>query len=199
MKANVLFQVTVVALALSMVAGSNPAEGKGQQLAAESSTKQSAASPKEAGAATDKVEIELIGATPSAGAETEVIEALKKLLQGIAHADAEQIASCLSNDVTTFDTHTDKFIHSKEAVLAHVKKNVIGTGGVSPIKRLAVYHPFVSVKGETAMVSFKATKELADKQSTKLESWCAEIYEKKNGEWLVLQLKTNWEPAKSKD
>ncbi len=202
MKANVLSQITFVALALYMVVGSASfAADKGQKPVTESPGKQSAAARKESAGRTgaDKVEIELVGAHPSSGAETEVIAALKKLLVGIANRDEVQIADCLSNDVTTFDTRADKFVHTKDAVLDHVKKNVIGTTGTVPVKKIVVYNPFVSVKGETAMISFRATKEMADKQSTKLESWCAEIYEKKNGEWLVLQLKTNWEPVKSTD
>jgi ketosteroid isomerase-like protein len=199
MKANVLCRLAIVALALSIVAGSDVAHSRKLEIAVEPSSKKSTQAEQNRPVAqeTNKLEIGLVGANPTNDAEKEVIAALKKLLEGIANHDVEQIADCLSTDVTTFDTRTDKFLFSKDAVLDHVKKNVIGTAGSSPIKKLVVYHPFVTVKGDTAMVSFRATKEMADKQSTKLESWCAEIFEKKNGEWLVLQLKTNWEPIKT--
>jgi hypothetical protein len=80
----------------------------------------------------------------------------------------------------------------------HIKKNVLGTEANPPVKRIVVYNPFVDVKGDTAMVSFRASKDLSDKNSTTLESWCSEVFERKNGQWLVLQLKTNWQVAKSK-
>jgi len=146
----------------------------------------------------DELNVELVGAKETDKDAIAVIAALQKLLSGIAHSDLALIGSCLSNDVTMFDDKSKKFLYGKESVIDHVKKNVVGTDSKHPIKRIVVYNPFVDVKGDTAMVSFRATKELTDKDSTTLESWCSEVFERKNGEWLVLQLKTNWNVAKSK-
>jgi len=144
------------------------------------------------------IEVELIGASETDKDATAVIAALQKLLAGLAHRDMSVIGSCLSEDVTTMD-QTKKYVYGKQAVLDHVKQNVVGTDSQPPVKSIKVYNPFVRVKGDTAMVSFRATKDLADKNSTTMESWCSEIFERKNGEWLVLQLKTDWKVAKAGD
>ena len=94
-----------------------------------------------------------------------------------------------------FDDRSGKVVSGKEAVLEFIKSKVIGRESTSPVKRIAVYSPFVRIKGETSMVSFRATKEMAD--DSKLESWCSEVYERKDGQWLVLQFRSNWKPAKS--
>jgi len=142
------------------------------------------------------IEVELIGANETDKDSAAVISALQKLLSGLAHRDLTIIGSCLSDDVTTLD-QTKKYVYGKQAVLDHVKKNVVGTDSQPPVKSIKVYNPFVHVKGDTAMVSFRATKDLADKNSTTMESWCSEVFERKNGEWLVLQLKTDWKVAKA--
>lgn len=141
--------------------------------------------------------VEIVSGSTYAGADNEVIGALKKLLHALEQKSIEQISTCLSADVTTCDSKSGKALYGKEAVLEHVKKNFLGKdkNGRSAVKRMVVYDPYVRVNGETAMISFRATKELGD-GSTKLESWCSEVYERKNGDWLVLRLKTDWKPIK---
>jgi len=146
-------------------------------------------------AAPTTLDVELVGAGEKSKEEGEIIAALQNLLNGLAHHKMDQISSCLSDDVTMYDNKSKLFLHGKESVLEHVKKNVLGSESNRPVKKIVVYNPFVHIKGETAMVSFKAAKDLAD--DTKLESYCSEVFERKNGQWLVLQLKTDWQPAKA--
>ncbi|MBP9091344.1 nuclear transport factor 2 family protein [bacterium] len=145
------------------------------------------------------ISIEIVNGISSENADKEIIGALKKLLHALEQRSIEQLSACLSADVTTCDSKSGKALYGKEAVLEHIKKNVIGKDedGRIAVKRLVVYDPYVRVKGETAMVSFRATKELGD-GSSKLESWCSEVYERKSGDWLVLRLKTDWKPIKGK-
>ena len=82
-------------------------------------------------------------------------------------------------------------------MLEHIKSNVIGAADKSPVKHITVHDPFVHVKGDSAMVSFRATKQMADNRI--LESWCSEVYEHKDGRWLILQFRSNWKPARSLD
>lgn len=146
--------------------------------------------------ASDALDVRLIGAETADRESSEVIAALQKLLKGLADGNADEIAACLSEDVTQLDNRSHKYIYGKKEVLDNVKRNVIGTASSHPVKSLTVYNPFVHVKGDTAMVSFRATKEMADQTPDKLESWCYEVYERKNGQWLVLQLRTSWSPIK---
>ncbi len=142
------------------------------------------------------IDVELIGANQTEKEDKAVLASLQKLLAGLASSNIEQIGACLSDDVTTLDSKTNQYLHGKESVIAHIKKNVVGTGANHPVKKLVIHNPFVHVKGDTAMVSFRATKSLNDPGATTLESWCSEVYERKNGEWLVLNLKTEWKPIK---
>jgi ketosteroid isomerase-like protein len=142
------------------------------------------------------IDIELVGATQTDKDDAAVIAALQKLLQAMAHRNIEHISAALSDDVTTFDAKTKQYLHGKQTVVDHIKKTVIGTQTSHPVKRLIVHNPFVHVKGETAMVSFRATKEMNDANATALESWCSEVFERKNGNWVVLHLNTEWKPLK---
>lgn len=148
---------------------------------------------------TSALDVELVETVPTQAEGREVVASLKRLLKGIANRDLRQIGSCLSEEVTMFDARKNKLLYGKKDVLEHVRNNVVGAEGTHPVKQLKVYNPFVTIKGDTAMVSFKAMKELSDPKSTKLVSWCSEVFERKGGEWIVLQLRTNWEPIKGKE
>ncbi len=142
------------------------------------------------------IDVELVGATQTDKEDLAVIAALQKLLQGMAHRNIEQISAALSDEVTTFDAKSKQYVHGKQTVIDHIKKNILGNESSHPVKRLIVHHPFVHIKGETAMVSFRATKDLNDPGATTLESWCSEVFERKNGQWVVLHLNTDWKPLK---
>jgi len=145
------------------------------------------------------LEVEFVGPSlPASDKESaDVLSALQKLLSGLGQRDIDQIGACLSQDVTMFDARSHKVVSGKSAVLEHIKSNVIGRESTSPVKRIAVHDPFVRIKGETAMVSFRATKKMADDRN--LESWCSEVYERKDGQWLVLQFRSDWQPARTLD
>lgn len=140
------------------------------------------------------IKIEIIGETSSDKDSADVLAALHKLLTGVEHENFEQIGACLSPDVVMTDDRKQELVYGKDKVLEKIKGNLTGSKQKSPVKRMVLQHPFVNVKGDTAMVSFQAQKELAD--GSKFDSLCSEIYERKNGEWLVLKFRSNWKPAK---
>lgn len=140
------------------------------------------------------LKVEVVDAPEMDKESNAVLDQLKALLHGLEHGNLDAIAACLSDNVTTLDEQC-KVTYGKTDVMENIKKKVIGTGNEHPIKRLVIYHPFVRIKGDSAMVSFRATKEMGGKNPVELESWCSEVFERKNGNWLVLQLKTNWKPV----
>ena len=140
------------------------------------------------------IKIEVIGETASDKDSSDVMAALHRLLTYVEHKNFEQIGNCLSEDVVMTDDKSNEPVYGKKDVMERVKSNLDGGKKKSPVKSMVLQHPFVNVKGDTAMVSFLAKKELAD--GSKFESLCSEVYERKNGEWLVLKFKTNWKPAK---
>lgn len=140
--------------------------------------------------------VEVIGAQHTDKESEEVLHALKKLLTGLEHQNFDAIADCLSEDVTQIDAK-NRVLYGKKEVLENIKKNIFGSDKKRPVvDKIVVYNPFIRVKGDMAMVSFRAMKELSGERPTKMESWCSEIFERKNGQWLILQLKTNWQPMR---
>ncbi len=147
---------------------------------------------------TESIHVELIGAEAKDKQSEQVLEALQKLLQAISQKNLEQVGNCLSPDVVSFDDRSRKLISGKQAVLDHISKRVIGLDSDDGIKSFVVYNPRVNVKGDTAMVSFRAVKETGGPKPARLESWCSEVFEHKNDEWLVLHFQSNWKPLKSR-
>lgn len=140
--------------------------------------------------------VEVIGAQHSDKESEDVLQVLKKLLTGLEHQNLETIANCLSEDVTQLDAKS-KVMYGKKEVIDNIKKNLFGPDKKRTIvDKIVVYSPFIRVKGDMAMVSFRATKEIAGAHPSKFESWCSEVFERKNGQWLILQLKTNWQPMR---
>ncbi|MFN8554386.1 MAG: nuclear transport factor 2 family protein [Candidatus Obscuribacterales bacterium] len=190
--------IVILALALggaSSAQSSKQSHGQSKSMTHSTNVQREESAHKQIGT----LEVEMKGQTESSldKDHTEVLAALQKLLSGLGQRSSDQVGECLSQDVTTFDDRSHKVVYGKEAVLAHIKNNVIGAGENSPVRRIAVYSPFVRVKGDTAMVSFRATKKMADERI--LESWCSEVYERKDGHWLVLQFRSNWKPAHSRE
>ncbi len=142
--------------------------------------------------ASESLTVEVVNAPVVDKESQEVLDALKNLMQGLEHHNLEEVGACLSDNVTQIDEKKNKVLFGKPEVLENAKKNLIGAGNVSPVKKLMIYSPFIRIKGDTAMVSFRATKEMTGEHPIKLESWCSEVFERKDGHWLVLQLKTNW-------
>jgi hypothetical protein len=210
---NSLSRATYMLSALSTIiwfaAGSALAHDHSFELASSSTEKSEVSSRAESAGKTEtasktesagktgqsqEFDVELVGTPPSDEKSRDVVAVMRKLFVGIAEQNLDEIGACLSDEVTMFDVRKHDVLYGKTQVLEHMKKNLFGTDGNRPVKRLTVYAPFVSVKGDTAMVSFRAVKEI---ESGKLESWCSDVFERKDGKWLVLQHKTEWKPVKN--
>jgi len=141
----------------------------------------------------ESLKVEIVEAPTFDKESQEVLDALKNFMEGLEHANLEEIGACLSDNITQINQQSGKVLYGKAEVLENIKKNIIGTNNEHPVKRIVIHRPFIGIKNDTAMVSFRATKELTGKP-VELESWCSEVFEHKDGRWLVLQLKTNWKP-----
>ncbi|MGH9548196.1 MAG: nuclear transport factor 2 family protein [Terriglobales bacterium] len=149
--------------------------------------------------ASDTMKVEMVGADTAKDSESaQVLDALQKLLQALGRKDINAVGECLSPDVIVLDTRSHNVIFGKKDVLDHISKNVFGTGSKSPVKSIAVYNPYVDIKGDTAMVSFRAVKGLNDDRDSKLECWCSQVFERKDNQWKVLHFQSNWEPTSGK-
>lgn len=144
-------------------------------------------------AVSEPMKVEIVGADSDKDSQ-ELLPAFKKLLQGLAQRDINTIGECLSPEVILFYNHD--LVYGKKAVLDHISKKVIGVDE-GTVNSITVYHPFIKVKGDTAMVSFRATKDIGGSKPAKLESWCWEIFERKDNEWKILQFNSKWTPLKA--
>jgi ketosteroid isomerase-like protein len=141
------------------------------------------------------MEFQVIQPDEQTDANQAVVHSLQNLLQALAAKDLTQIANCLSDQVALFDGATNNVIYGKEAVMNHIKKNVLGTKG-DATKKIVVNNPYVTIKKDTAMVSFQATKELAGARPETLESWCSEVFERSGDDWKVIYFRSNWKPVR---
>jgi ketosteroid isomerase-like protein len=143
------------------------------------------------------MQVELADTEPPNATNKPVVEELQKLMQALAKRDINEVGDCLSEEVTIFDPSNHGVVYGKKAVLEHISKNVIGTTGDTGVKKLVIYHPYVSVKDDTAMISFHATKEPMNSHSPVLESWCSEVFERVGDRWKILHFQSNWKPQKT--
>lgn len=139
------------------------------------------------------IHIEVTGELASDKDSKDVIAALHRLLSGIEQRNFDKVSECLSPDVIMIEKN-DELIYGRQSVLDRAKSNILGSKQKSPVKKITVKDPFVCVKGDTASVFFNADKELED--GSKFDSLCNEVYERKDGQWLVLKFQTNWKLVK---
>lgn len=144
-------------------------------------------------AVSEPMKVEVVGADSDKDSQ-ELLPAFKKLMQGLGQRDINTIGECLSPEVILFYNHD--LVYGKKAVLDHISKKVIGVDD-GTVNSITIYHPFIKIKGDTAMVSFRATKEIGGSKPAKLESWCWEIFERKDNEWKILQFHSKWTPLKA--
>lgn len=142
--------------------------------------------------AEQEIKVELIGAATFDKESEAVLAALQKLLHGLELRNFEKVGECFSKDVIMIDEKNADVIYGKQAVLDKIRNNTLASKDHSAVKKITVRDPFISVKGDTAMVCFQASKEFASEKENKQESLCSEVYEKVNGEWLILKFRSNW-------
>lgn len=144
----------------------------------------------------EPIKVAVIGGFGDNPQTAEVLNELRVLLNALSNRDLAGIGACLSPDITMLDSRTTQLIHGKDAVLAHVKKNVLDPADGTRIESVTVYDPFVTIDGDKAMVSFRAEKVMALPKPAKLESYCSEVYERKDGRWQILHMKNIWRPVR---
>lgn len=146
-------------------------------------------------ATSEPIKVEIIGGDNQDTENEQVLSAFKKLMLGLGQKDIGAIGECLSPDVILFYNHD--LVYGKQAVLDHISKRVLGKEPAGTVNSITVHHPFIKVKGQTAMVSFRAVKQFTGAKPTKMESWCWEVFERKDNQWKVLQFHSNWTPIKA--
>lgn len=129
---------------------------------------------------------------PEAG---EVIDTLKQIAKVYSAGDFNKLAEYLDNDITTFDDKKKKLIVGKPAVMEWVREQWDKSKSEgNPVESYTIDHPFAQVRGDTAIVTFRAVKRFGGKRPKAFASQCTDIFVKHspNEGWKKLHYRTHW-------
>jgi len=133
----------------------------------------------------------------TACAESErVLDTLKLLVRAYIKGDIATYEQYLADGCSTFDESSKKLITGKEAVLADLK-NKFSTRAESPLISFTIDHPYARVTGSTAVVSFRAVKEVGGKHPNKVEASITDIFVKDGDKWKKLHYRGRWHKMSS--
>ncbi len=129
---------------------------------------------------------------PEAG---EVIDTLKQIAKVYSAGDFNKLAEYLDNDITTFDDKKKKRIVGKAAVMEWVREQWDKSKSEgNPVESYTIDHPFAQVRGDTAIVTFRAVKRFGGKKPKAFASQCTDIFVKHSPDegWKKLHYRTHW-------
>lgn len=129
---------------------------------------------------------------PEAG---EVIDTLKQIAKVYSAGDFNKLAEYLDNDITTFDDKKKKLIVGKAAVMEWVREQWDKSKSEgNPVESYTIDHPFAQVRGDTAIVTFRAVKRFGGKKPKAFASQCTDIFVKHSPDegWKKLHYRTHW-------
>ncbi|MGH9552778.1 MAG: YybH family protein [Terriglobales bacterium] len=143
--------------------------------------------------------VECIDAHPACEESQKVIDTLKEIYEAFGRRDVQGCGKYFDENCSTFDEQSKQLISGKQAVMEDVRKKIerLADDKESPLVSYTIEHPYAQVKGDTAVVTFTATKVFGGKHPRTLQSHCTDIFVKKDGKWLKLHYRANWKPVAS--
>lgn len=128
----------------------------------------------------------------------QVIETLKKMAEALNKKDYALYESFLDDGCTTFDEASKRLIVGKSAVMENMtlqenRKKV--KGEESPPVSITIDHPWAQVQGNTAVVNFKAIREVGGKHPYKEVCNATDIFVKNGDQWKRLHFRGHWRKA----
>ncbi|MBZ0185441.1 MAG: nuclear transport factor 2 family protein [Candidatus Obscuribacterales bacterium] len=127
-----------------------------------------------------------------------VIDTLKKIAAAYTSGDFVEFEKYLDDGVTTFDKRSKKLLVGREAVMTELKKRWHESHiGKDPVVSYKIEHPYARVDGDTAVVTFHATKVIGGEKHGTFESECTDVFVRKDGSWKKLHYKSDWKKIKS--
>ncbi len=126
---------------------------------------------------------------------SEVIDTLKQIAKVYSAGDFSKLSDYLDADITTFDDKKKKLIVGKPAVMEWVREQWDKSKSEgNPVESYTIDHPFAQVRGDTAIVTFRAVKRFGGKKPKAFASQCTDIFVKHTPEdgWKKLHYRTHW-------
>jgi hypothetical protein len=141
--------------------------------------------------------VDCVDPHPACEESQKVIETLKQIYEAYGRNDLAAVAPFIDDNCTTFEQNSNKLIVGKKAVLEDIQKRIdtYMNDRESPLLSYTIKSPYAEVKGDTAVVTFMAYKTFGGKHPQKLESHCTDIFVKKDGKWLKMHFRANWQPV----
>lgn len=128
---------------------------------------------------------------PACDESAKVIETIKLMCSLLSKGDLTTYAEYLADDCTTFDENTGKLIVGKTAVLADLKRRLleISPDGKDPALSITLEEPYAKVTGDTAVVTFRAIKEVGGAHPGKEEVKATDVFVKHGDKWQKLHFR----------
>ena len=189
---SMLFLLTTVSGACAAVPGESAGAKKGRSIKVEASSNEHGAGIKVKFEETSK-KVACVNPHAACSESEKVIDTLKKIVYAYTEGNFDEFSKYLSDEVTTIDAKSGKVIAGKKAVVADVKARwEVAHGSDKPVLSYTIYHPYAKVTGNTAVVTFRAIKEVGGKKPVKLVSCCTDIFKKEDGIWKKTHYRSDW-------
>lgn len=126
-----------------------------------------------------------------------VLETVKKLSKERCEGNQDLLPAFINDDCTVVDD-SGRLSVGKKAVIDHFNTDFkhVTANGRSRISELGIFDPFVKVRGNSAVVTYKAVRTVAGEKPHKEEAMMTEVFEKKADQWLLVHSRGKWSPQK---
>lgn len=124
-----------------------------------------------------------------------VLETVKKLAKGRCEGNRDVLLSMINDECTIVDDASGRLSVGKKAVVDGFNEDFdqVTSKGRSRISDLKILDPFVKVRGNNAVVTYKAVRTLTGSKPHKEEAFMTEVFEKNAGKWLLVHSRGKWE------
>lgn len=171
---------------------SNMARGESQ-----SSTTTSPANTHISSAAAHSCTVDCVEPHANCAESQKVIDTLKLLVHAYSHGDLKTYEEYLDNSCTTFDEGTKKLVVGKQACLEELKAKFArySPTGETPLISITIEQPYAKVTGNTAVVTFRAVREVGGKHPIKEIAEATDVFVKDGDKWKKLHFRGRWKKA----
>jgi len=123
-----------------------------------------------------------------------VIETLNLLVKAYSKGDLKTYEEYLDSNCTTFDEGTKNLVVGKQACLNDLKNKFAryAPTGETPLVSMTIEEPYAKVNGNTAVVTFKAIRELGGKHPSKEIAEATDVFVKEGDKWKKLHFRGRW-------
>ncbi len=121
-----------------------------------------------------------------------VIDTLQAMADALNKGDTVKYESYLDDGCTTFDEGTKRLIIGKQAVMENMTTREQTADNEHPPVSITIDHPYAQVHGDTAVVTFKAIREVGGKHPRTEVCNATDVFIKSGDSWKRLHFRGLW-------